>query len=79
MMACSYLSAAGIKPEPAVTGCWTPPYSLVEPDPRRVVPSFIRPPLPPTVPPSVPLPEPALDLTTSLKPRAPSSSDVDSE
>ncbi|CAH2104904.1 unnamed protein product [Euphydryas editha] len=79
MMACSYLSAAGIKPEPSMTGCWTPPYSLTEPEPSRVIPPVIRPPLPPIVSPSVLLPEPALDLTTSLKPRAPSSSDGDSE
>ncbi|CAH0726490.1 unnamed protein product, partial [Brenthis ino] len=76
MMACSYLSTAGVKPERPMAGCWTPPYSLPAPEPSQMT-SFVRPSIAPVEVPSVP--EPALDLTTTLKPRAHSSSDDDSE
>ncbi|OWR51872.1 hypothetical protein KGM_214276 [Danaus plexippus plexippus] len=89
MMACSYLSASGVKPQSSTTGCWTPPYCMPEPESSRMLP-FTRPPLPPLVVPQLPpsplpslplsaaISEPALDLTTSMKSRVPSSED-DSE
>ncbi|CAH2233995.1 jg9898 [Pararge aegeria aegeria] len=69
MMACSYLSATGQKPQPSMAGCWTPPYSLPEPEPTRMVP-YVRPPAACTL-----MSEPALDLTTTIKPRTASSDD----
>lgn len=77
MMACSYLSTAGVKSERTMAGCWTPPYSLPEPEASSVT-SYIRS-LAPVGPPRAPASEPALDLTTTPKPRAQTSSDDDSE
>lgn len=77
-MACSYLSTAGVNSERTMAGCWTPPYSLPEPETTSVT-SHIQPPLASVGLPSAPTSEPALDLTTTVKPRAQSSSDDDSE
>lgn len=56
MMACSYLSAAGIKPEPGAA-CWAA--APAQPYPRAPAPCALLP------------PEPALDLSTGpLPPRS---------
>lgn len=86
MMACSYLSTAGIKQEPSGAACWTPP-ALAElpcfesPSTLSMPPPYMRAPLvgmgvPTATPLSAVLPEPALDLSTttsSLNPRFPTS------
>ncbi|CAG4968663.1 unnamed protein product [Colias eurytheme] len=64
MMACSYLSTTSVKPD-ATTSCWNPPYAGQPSHSFRPAPETST-------------MEPALDLTTSLKPRKPASDD-DSE
>lgn len=84
MMACSYLSTAGIKQEPSSAACWTPPalagLPYLEGPTTSSIP-YMRAPLvgigvPTATPFPAVLPEPALDLSTttsSLNPRFPTS------
>lgn len=60
MMACSYLSATSFKPESSAT-CWTPPRVEAGQNAFR-----------PELEPEMDSVEPALDLTTSFKPKPPS-------
>ncbi|CAG5056594.1 unnamed protein product [Parnassius apollo] len=76
-MACSYLSASGMKAEPSSADCWTPPNYTCLPE-LDSLPSQMGPPFPKTqinANLNLACQEPALDLTTnsaSLKPRLPS-------
>ncbi|CAH2066267.1 unnamed protein product, partial [Iphiclides podalirius] len=76
MMACSYLSAAGPKPQPSTAGCWTPPNYTCLPQPDSLSgptgPLFAKPQAGTSL--SATCQEPALDLSTnsaSLVPRHP--------